>query len=94
MDKSKISEKQFADICHGISDDRKVVLKHNPIGTEEETLLWMLMSVLISFLSLDGNEIPCFPGKTGAEIYRGAILFILKDRKEEEFDEGKYLDEL
>ncbi len=94
MNKPKISEKRFAKLCRGISDDRKIIIEHNPIGTEKETLLWMLMSVLISYLSLDGNEVPCFPGKTGAEIYREAISHILKDRKSDDFDEGAYLDEL
>ncbi len=94
MSKVKISENEFAKICRGLSDDRAAILKHNPIGTESETLLWMLMSVLISYLSLEENEIPCFPGKTGAEMYHNAIIFILEKRKDSYFDEKKYLNEL
>ena len=94
MDTNKISESEFAKICEDIYADRKVIFKHNPIGTMEETLLWMLMSVLVSYLSLDENETPCFNGKPDAETYREAILHILKDRKEREFDVRKHLGEM
>jgi len=91
---TKISEKEFANICSGISKDREIIFKHNPIGTEEETLLWMLVSCLHSYLSLTDIETPCFSGTPTAKTYRDAILFILKNRKSEDFDEQKYLNEL
>ena len=75
-----ISEKEFARICSQIYEERAVIYKHNPIGTREETLLWMLMSVLISYLSLSELETPCFPGAPTAETYREAILFVLRGR--------------
>jgi len=90
----KISEKEFARICGGIRKDREVIIKHNPIGTGEETLLWMLMSVLISYLSLAEKEIPCFPGRPNAQTYRDAIEFILSSRKETDFEPGVYLEVL
>jgi hypothetical protein len=83
---TKISEKEFAKLCMGIDADRDVIIKHNPLGSDEEILLWMLMSVLISFLSLDEKEQPCFPGKPNADVYRDAILFVLKDRTIDDFD--------
>jgi hypothetical protein len=89
-----ISEAEFSRICRGIYEDRETILRHNPIGTREETLLWMLLSILISYLSLSEIETPCFTGMPTAETYRQAILFILKDRKREEFDAGLYLDDL
>ncbi len=89
-----ISEQEFEKICRGIHEDRVVIYKHNPIGTMEETLLWMLMSVLFSYLSLKENEMPCFPGKPDADTYRDAISFILKDRKENNFDTKSHLEEL
>jgi len=88
---TKISEKEFERICRGINDDRDIIIKHNPIGTEEEILLWMLTSVLHSYLSLNEQETPCFPGTPNADVYREAISFILKDRKTEEFDEAQHL---
>lgn len=91
---SKISEAEFARICKGINEDREIIIKHNPLGSDQEILLWMLMSVLISYLSLDEKEIPCFPNLTSFEVYRQAILFILKDRKTEDFDVEPYLNEL
>lgn len=91
---TKISEAEFAKICGGMQEDREIIIKHNPIGTDEEILLWMLLSVLISYLSLDEKEIPCFPSTTSLETYRQAILFILKDRKTENFDAEKYLENL
>ena len=88
---SKISEKEFARICEGICEDRESIFKHNPIGTREETLLWMLLSCLISYLSISEIETPCFNGIPTAETYRQAILFVLKDRKTGDFDAEKYL---
>ncbi len=91
---TRISKAEFARICHGIFEDRASIYKHNPIGTREETLLWMLLSILISYLSLSELETPCFTGMPNAETYRQAIFFILKDRKTDEFDVGSYLDDL
>ena len=91
---TKISEQEFAHICKGIFEDRETILKHNPIGTREATLLWMLLSILISYLSLSEIETPCFTGMPTAETYRQAILFVLKDRKREEFDAESYLNDL
>lgn len=91
---AKISEQEFSRICKGVFEDREIIIKHNPIGTREETLLWMLLSILISYLSLSEIETPCFTGMPTAETYRQAILFILKDRKTEEFDAEKYLEKL
>jgi hypothetical protein len=87
----KISEKEFARICEGIDEDRDSIYKHNPIGTEQETLLWMLLGCLVNYLSLTEMETPCFTGKPTAETYHQAVLFILKDRKTEDFDAEKYL---
>lgn len=91
---SKISENEFARICNGIYEDREIICEHNPVGTREEILLWMLLSCLVSYLSLSEIETPCFTGKPNAETYRTAILFVLKDRMTENFDAEKYLDEL
>jgi hypothetical protein len=91
---TKISEKEFARLCEGIREDREIIIKHNPIGSDEEILLWMLLSVLISYLSLNEKEIPCFPSSTSLETYRQAILFTLENRKVEEFDAEIYLKNL
>ncbi len=91
---TKISEQEFSRICRGIFEDRAAIIKHNPIGTREEILLWMLLSILISYLSLSEIETPCFTGMPTAETYRQAILFVLKDRKTEEFDAEAYLSDL
>ena len=90
----KISEAEFARIVSGIRDDRESIIKHNPIGTDDEILLWMLLSCLISYLNLSEIEMPCFHGKPDFETYRDAILHVLAKRKTAAFDERKYLDEL
>ena len=86
-----ISEAKFAEICEGIYADRDVIIKHNPLGTDEEILLWMLLSCLISFLSLKDNETPCFTGRPDAETYRNAIRFVLEGRMSSAFDVDGYL---
>lgn len=91
---TKISEAEFARIVAGIYEDRADIIKHNPIGTPQETLLWMLLSCLISFLSLSEIETPCFTGTPTADTYREAILFVLRERKSEDFDAEKYLEVL
>ena len=91
---TRINEAEFARLCEGIYEDRAKIYRHNPIGTVEETLLWMLLSVLISYLSLSEIETPCFNGMPTAETYREAILFVMRNRMENDFDVEKYLDRL
>lgn len=91
---TKISETEFAKLCTGINSDKEIIIKHNPLGSDEEILLWMLMSVLISYLSIEEKEQPCFPGKPDASTYRDAIKFVLRERKAEGFDEDAYLNAL
>ncbi len=91
---SKISENEFVRICDGIYEDRETICKHNPIGSPKEILLWMLLSCLISYLSLDDKEMPCFTGTPNAETYYNAILFVLRTRKTDEFDAAKHLEKL
>jgi hypothetical protein len=89
---NQISEREFERICSGILEDREAIIRHNPLGTREEILLWMLLSCLISYLSLTELETPCFTGRPDAVTYRDAINFILRGRMAEPFDLGIYLD--
>lgn len=91
---AEISETEFARICEGIYRDREIIIKHNPIGTRDEVLLWMLLSCLVSYLSLTELETPCFTGKPDAGTYRDAIEYVLKDRKATEFALARHLDNL
>ena len=91
---NKITEQELARICEGIHRDREAIFRHNPIGTREETLLWMLLSCLISYLSLTEIETPCFTGMPDAETYRKAILYVLQERKIGDFSVEKHLDEM
>lgn len=91
---AEISEAEFGRICEGIREDREIILKHNPIGTHDEILIWMLLSCLVSYLSLSELETPCFTGKPDAETFRDAIEYVLKDRKASDFDVARHLDNL
>jgi hypothetical protein len=88
----KMNENDFARICEEIYEDRESICMHNPIGTSEEILLWMLLGCLICYLSLTEVETPCFNGKPNAEIYRNAILFVLKPRRTTDFEAEVYLE--
>lgn len=90
----KISEESFSKICEGIRRDRDLIIRHNPVGTDEEILLWMLLSVLISYLSLSDIDTPCFTGTPDAQTYRKAIHYVLKHRRETDFDVEPFLAEL
>ena len=90
----RITESEFARICQNLRGDRESIVKHNPIGTEEEIMLWMLLSCLISYLSLTDLETPCFTGRPDARTYRDAILFVLRDRRANDFEVADYLDKL
>ena len=87
----KISEAEFARICDGIFEDRESIIKHNPLGTHEEILLWMLLSCLISYLNLSDIETPCFNGKPDAKMYRDAIILVLDNRKTTNFDAERWV---
>ena len=91
---SYISESRFAGLCEGIAADRASIVKHNPIGTEDEVLLWMLVSCLVTYLSLEANETPCFTGRPDVETYRNAIGFVLEGRRETPFDPQPYIDRM
>lgn len=94
MQMACISETKFAEICDGIREDRAVIIKHNPIGTDDEVLLWMLLSCLVTFLSLSEQESPCFTGRPDASTYRDAILFVLQGRRENDFDPKPHIDRM
>jgi hypothetical protein len=90
-----ISEAEFARIVNGIREDRESIIKHNPLGTDEEILLWMLLAVLSSYLNLSEQETPCFTGKPDANTYREAIRFVMRERMSGElFDPETYLAKL
>lgn len=89
-----ISEGEFNRIVGGLVSDADAIVRHNPIGTREEILCWMLMSCLVSYLSLTEMETPCFSGRADQETYREAIRFILKDRRIADFEVEPYLDKL
>ena len=91
---TRINEQEFARLCEGIYEDREKIWKHNPIGAMDETLLWMLLSVLNSYLSLTDIETPCFTGLPTVETYHQAILFVINDRKIDNFDAETYLEKL
>jgi len=90
----KISENEFARICRGICQDRETICRHNPVGSPDEILLWMLLSCLISYLRLSELETPCFSGVPTEQTYRDAIHFVLKEKIREDFDVENYLREL
>ena len=81
-------------IVNGIIADSKSIIRHNPIGTHEEILFWMLLSSLVIYLNLNERETPCFTGRPDAATYRTAIEFILKGRLSDEFDVSPLLDKL
>ena len=88
-----ITEREFQALCDSVLAEREAILRHNPMGTPEETLLWMLLGVLISYLSLDASETPCFPGRTGSGAFRSAILQIVAQKRTEDFDARPYLED-
>jgi len=90
----KISENEFARFCEGIYEDRESICRHNPIGTPEEILLWMLLGCLTYYLSLPEIETPCFTGKPDAATYRNAVLFVLENRRATDFEAEIYLEKL
>lgn len=86
-----ITEAEFARIVEGIREDRESIIKHNPLGSDEEILLWMLLNCLSSYLNLSDVETPCFTGKPDAATYREAIKFILRNRLQANMDLDEYL---
>lgn len=91
---TRITEAEFARICGGIREDRESIIRHNPIGSPDVILLWMLLSVLISYLSLSELETPCFAGVPTAETYREAIRFVIDSRRDGDFEVDPYIDKL
>ena len=91
---TKISKAELKKIIDGIVADRESIIRHNPIGSGDEILLWMLLSTLVVYLNLSDIETPCFTGRPDAATYRQAIEFVLKDRSIDKFDLAPLLDKL
>jgi hypothetical protein len=91
---TKISAAELEKIVEGIAVDRESIIRHNPMGSDDEILFWMLLSSLVVYLNLTELETPCFTGKPTAATYRTAIEFVLKNRLTDEFDVGSLLDKL
>ncbi|MFN2413361.1 MAG: hypothetical protein ABR535_09975 [Pyrinomonadaceae bacterium] len=89
-----INEQQFRTICKDTVRDKAKIIKNNPIGSDDEILLWMLLGILSSFLSLQENEVPRFSGRPDATTYRKAILFILQNRRDTDFDVEPFIDHM
>jgi hypothetical protein len=89
-----ITEAEFKRICDGIYDDRESIIKHNPLGTREEILLWMLLSCLILYLSPTEIETPCFTGTPDAGTYRDAVIFVVKRHMKPKFDCEPHIDRM
>ncbi|CAN5325569.1 hypothetical protein BH20ACI2_BH20ACI2_24690 [soil metagenome] len=91
---TNITEAEFARIVDGIREDRESIIRHNPMGTDDEILLWMLLSCLVSYLTLTDTETPSFSGRPDATAYKNAILYILHKRMDHPFSGGAHLEEL
>ena len=78
----------------GILEDSEQIIRHSPIGTDEEILLWMLLNSLVMYLSLSELETPCFNGRPDAAVYKDAIEYVVRDRKADEFDSAALIDNL
>ena len=91
---SCIEEAKFTEICEGIRKDKEAIIKHNPLGSDDEILLWMLLNCLVAYLSLTDLETPCFSGKADAATYRDAIRFILSGRQLDVFDPDTHIDRM
>ena len=89
-----ISESELSGMVDDIRNDRESIIRHNPLGSDEEILLWMLLGCLVNYLSLDETETPCFPGRPAADTYRDAIAFVLRNRTIGEFAIEPYLERL
>ncbi len=90
----RISEGEFERICRGLAEDRESIIRHNPVGNENETLLWMLLSCLNSYLSLTEQEAPCFTSRPTEATYREAVSYVLRGRMVNTFDPRPYIDKL
>ena len=91
---ASITEAEFRRLVEGIIEDKESIIRHNPVGSRGEILLWMLLSCLVNYLSLDEVQTPCFNGRPDAGTYRDAIEHVLREHRTEEFDAGLMLDKL
>lgn len=90
----RITEAELRRMIDGIFEDKKQIIRHNPMGTDEEILLWMLLNSLVMYLSLSDLETPCFTGRPDAKTYRDAIEYVLRDRTVGEFETAELVGKL
>ncbi|MEO8648557.1 MAG: hypothetical protein ABI539_05265 [Acidobacteriota bacterium] len=89
-----ISEAEFVRICQGVRDDREAIVKHNPIGSRDEILFWMVLMCLVSYLNLSDIDTPCFTGRPDAKTYRKAIEYVIRNRWSAPFEVAPHLEDL
>jgi hypothetical protein len=91
---STISEQEFKKLCDDAYRDRFQIYAFNPNASRREALLWMILGCLLTLLSVPILEQPSAYGGTSEDPYGDAILEVLKDRMESDFDPQTYLGEL
>jgi hypothetical protein len=90
-----ISEQEFRKLCDDIYADRLQIYTYHPnASSKREALLWMMLGCLLSLLSVDVTEQPSADGGASPDPYGDAILEVLKNRMEPDFDPQPLLLEL
>ncbi|HEX8775393.1 MAG TPA: hypothetical protein VF735_17620 [Pyrinomonadaceae bacterium] len=91
---STISEQEFKKLCDDVYADRFQIYAFNPNASRREALLWMILGCLLTLLSVPVLEQPSAYGGASDDPYGDAIIEVLKDRRETDFDPQTYLGEL
>lgn len=91
MSVETISESELKRICEEIYRDRFAIYDFNPNLKPAETVQWMLLGCLISRLSITGEELQEVAVEAS---YTEAIMKLLSNRTEDNFDARNVVDEL
>lgn len=91
---STISEQEFKKLCDDAYADRLQIYAFNPNVSGREALLWMILGCLVTLLSVPILEQPSVYGGASDDPYGDAILEVLKERVEPDFDPQTHLSEL
>lgn len=94
MTMETITEQEFKTLCDDLYRDRDEIYPFNPNVTHREALLWMLLGILVSLLSVPILEQPSVYGGTNSDPYGTAVIELVLQRASPEFDPETYLKEL
>ena len=89
-----ITEAELQNLITDLIEDRDQIAMLNPDLSQRDSLLWMLLGMLVSLLNVPLSEQATVYDPAASDPYYSAVLQVLKDRANPQFDAAVLLSRL